>query len=275
MSGRRKVTVAQNARLFAQTSYIFEAGSCLVLDGEELWLTGDYQPQPDASIDEQIEASGAPKLLLKTYAGRLEYHDPGIAAARSPTSSADSSTRARSTSCSSAKATAGCGWSTTAACTGARPRSWGSKTSARTTSAARGVEGQRRRAAHARPDDRPEDAIAVGDSREDLETCAHVGAFWFVANAVERDPTCATSSPGAPTSTSPKTPTARGSTKRSSRRSPSAGVKPARRRDGAGRDCAPRRASRSPAPRAASASATAARSCAPARPSPPAAARPR
>ena len=35
----------------------------------------------------------------------------------------------------------------------------------------------------------PEDAVAVGDSREDLETCNHVGAFWFVANAVERDPT--------------------------------------------------------------------------------------
>jgi phosphoserine phosphatase len=35
----------------------------------------------------------------------------------------------------------------------------------------------------------PEDAIAVGDSREDLETCAHVGAFWFVGNALERDPT--------------------------------------------------------------------------------------
>ena len=69
-------TVAENARLFAQKSYIFEAGSCLVLDGEELWLTGDYQPQPGASIHEQIEASGAPKLLLETYAGRLEYHDP-------------------------------------------------------------------------------------------------------------------------------------------------------------------------------------------------------
>ncbi len=35
----------------------------------------------------------------------------------------------------------------------------------------------------------PEDAIAVGDSREDLGTVAHVGAFWFVANALERDPT--------------------------------------------------------------------------------------
>ena len=29
----------------------------------------------------------------------------------------------------------------------------------------------------------PADAIAVGDSREDLETANHVGAFWFVGNA--------------------------------------------------------------------------------------------
>src|SRR5687768_10402901 len=76
MSGRRKVTVAENARLFAQRSYIYEAGSCLVLDGEEVWLTGDYRPDGEHSIHDQIEASGAPALLLSHYAGRLEYHDP-------------------------------------------------------------------------------------------------------------------------------------------------------------------------------------------------------
>jgi phosphoserine phosphatase len=36
---------------------------------------------------------------------------------------------------------------------------------------------------------RPEDCIAVGDSREDLEAAGVVGTFWLVANAVERDPT--------------------------------------------------------------------------------------
>jgi hypothetical protein len=29
----------------------------------------------------------------------------------------------------------------------------------------------------------------VGDSREDLGVAPHVGTFWLVANAVERDPT--------------------------------------------------------------------------------------
>jgi phosphoglycolate phosphatase len=35
---------------------------------------------------------------------------------------------------------------------------------------------------------RPEDVIAVGDSREDLGVAPAVGCFWLVANAVERDP---------------------------------------------------------------------------------------
>ena len=72
-----RATVSENARLFAQPAYIFEAGSCLVLDGEEIWLTGDYMPDGEAgTIHEQIEAAGAPALLLEHYAGRLEYHDP-------------------------------------------------------------------------------------------------------------------------------------------------------------------------------------------------------
>jgi hypothetical protein len=32
------------------------------------------------------------------------------------------------------------------------------------------------------------DCIAVGDSREDLDVSPEVGAFWLVANALERDP---------------------------------------------------------------------------------------
>jgi hydroxymethylpyrimidine pyrophosphatase-like HAD family hydrolase len=34
---------------------------------------------------------------------------------------------------------------------------------------------------------RAEDCIAAGDSREDLEASSVVGAFWLVANALERD----------------------------------------------------------------------------------------
>jgi hydroxymethylpyrimidine pyrophosphatase-like HAD family hydrolase len=33
-----------------------------------------------------------------------------------------------------------------------------------------------------------EETFAVGDSREDLACAQHVGSFWLVGNAVERDP---------------------------------------------------------------------------------------
>ena len=47
-----------------------------MLDGELHWLTGDLVPRDGKSIFDQIEASGAPALLLERYAGRLEYHEP-------------------------------------------------------------------------------------------------------------------------------------------------------------------------------------------------------
>src|SRR5260370_5017928 len=75
MSGRRRAQVAEGARLIGQRSFIYEAGSVLVLDGEEVWLTGALQPG-ERSVHEQITDSGAPALLLDRYAGRLEYHDP-------------------------------------------------------------------------------------------------------------------------------------------------------------------------------------------------------
>src|SRR4051794_147466 len=76
MSGRRRETVAALARLFGQTAYVFEAGAGLVADGEETWLTGEFDPHGAVTIHEQIERSGALALLLEHYAGRLEPHDP-------------------------------------------------------------------------------------------------------------------------------------------------------------------------------------------------------
>ena len=75
-SGRRETTVAANARLLGQTSYIFEVGCGMTIDGERTMLTGDWQPTQDRTIYELIEDSGAPALLLETFAGRLEYHSP-------------------------------------------------------------------------------------------------------------------------------------------------------------------------------------------------------
>jgi hydroxymethylpyrimidine pyrophosphatase-like HAD family hydrolase len=75
-SGRRRAQVMEDARLLGQTSYIFEVGTGLVIDGELTFLTGDLQPRDGLTIHAQIEQSGAPALLLERYAGRLEPHSP-------------------------------------------------------------------------------------------------------------------------------------------------------------------------------------------------------
>ena len=59
-----------------QTSYIFEVGSGLVIDGEVEWLTGGLEPNETGNIFEQIEAAGVPALLLEEFDDRLEYHAP-------------------------------------------------------------------------------------------------------------------------------------------------------------------------------------------------------
>src|SRR5205807_9209939 len=75
-SGRRKAQVMEDARLLGQTSYIYEVGCGIVIDGEEEYLTGDLQPGDGKTVHQLIEESGAPQLLLDTYRGRLEPHSP-------------------------------------------------------------------------------------------------------------------------------------------------------------------------------------------------------
>ncbi|MEA2270003.1 MAG: hypothetical protein QOC64_2613 [Solirubrobacteraceae bacterium] len=189
MSGRRKVTVAENARLMGQTAYIFEAGSCLVLDGEELWLTGEYAPTEAASIHDQIQASGAPALLLATYPGRLEYHDPwhrgrevshlfrglGDAAEVDDLLEREGHGALRLVDNGGVHRRS--------------PELVGLADVRAYHLVPRGASKGNAVARHMRIREiAPQDAVAVGDSREDLETCMHVGAFWFVANALERDP---------------------------------------------------------------------------------------
>jgi phosphoglycolate phosphatase len=75
-SGRRRAQVMEDARLLGQSSYIFEVGAGMVIDGEETFLTGDFAPREGATVHDQIAATGAPELLLRRYEGRLEYHAP-------------------------------------------------------------------------------------------------------------------------------------------------------------------------------------------------------
>ena len=87
-SGRRRAQVMEDARLIGQTSYIFEVGSGLVIDGELTFLTGDLQPREGLTVHAQIEQTGAPALLLERYAGGWSRTRPGTSTARSRTCSA-------------------------------------------------------------------------------------------------------------------------------------------------------------------------------------------
>jgi phosphoglycolate phosphatase len=187
-SGRRKAQVYEDARLIAQPAYIYEMGCGLVDGSEEVFLTGDLQPREDASVHEQIEQSGAPRLLLESFPGRIEQHAPwhtdrlfshlfrgnvdlgevdalfaqhghqglrlvdnGITERRSET--------------------------LTPAVLHTYhliPRAAGKASAV---------------AAHMRRRDlRPEETIAIGDSRGDLEVAPVVGRFYLVANAIAKDP---------------------------------------------------------------------------------------
>ncbi len=183
MSGRRRAQVAEDARLLGQRSFIYEAGCVLELDGEQLWMT-ELVPG-ERTVHAQIADSGAPTLLLEHYAGRLEYHDPWhrdrevshLFRGLLEVTEADALLREhghanlRLVDNGAVSGGAGAG----------RLRVYhlipagGSKAGAVARHMrARGLA--------------PADTFAVGDSREDLGVAGVVGAFWLVANALERDP---------------------------------------------------------------------------------------
>lgn len=188
MTGRREDTVRENTRLFGGRSYIFEAGSCVVLDGEAHWLTAPYVPG-ERSIHDQIEAAGAPALLLDAYPGRLEYHDPWhrnrevshLFRGLLDTEEADAllashghgELRLLDNGAAHRRSEA----------LADLPRVRVYHLLPRGASKAAGVAFHRRARGYAR-----EATIAVGDSREDLAAAASVGTMWLVANAAERDP---------------------------------------------------------------------------------------
>jgi phosphoglycolate phosphatase len=192
-SGRRQGSVFECARMIGATSYTFEVGCGLVIDGALEWLTDGVVPSAEGgTIYEQIERSGAPALLLERYAGRLEYHEPwhvdrevshlfrglvdafevdelllahghgdlrlvdnGAVSRRSPALAQLPQVRGYHLVPSSASKAAAVAFHRRA----------------------RGYELQ--------------ETFAVGDSREDMACADHVHTFWLVANAVARDPSIA------------------------------------------------------------------------------------
>jgi hydroxymethylpyrimidine pyrophosphatase-like HAD family hydrolase len=200
MSGRRRAQVMEDARLLGQSSFIFEAGACVVLDtpsgaqgGEEHWLTGgrwNIGRQPgELTIAEQIERSGAPALLLERYAGRLEYHEPwhlqrevshlfrGLVDAaevdRVLVEHGHGDLRLVDNGVVRRRSQALAGL----------PHVRGYHLVPLGASKVAAVALHRRARGYQRAD-----TFAIGDSREDLACAAEVDTLWLVANALERDP---------------------------------------------------------------------------------------
>jgi hydroxymethylpyrimidine pyrophosphatase-like HAD family hydrolase len=189
MSGRRRGAVAEDARLFGQTSFIYEAGCVLVLDSEEQWLTDGLLPG-ERSVHEQIAASGAPALLLDAYPGRLEYHEPWAAGReishlfRGLVDAGEADELLRAGGHGGLRLVDNGVVHRRSPALAGLPQVRGYHLIPAAASKASAV------ALHMRARDLQREAtFAIGDSREDLATAAHVGTFWLVANALENDPT--------------------------------------------------------------------------------------
>jgi phosphoglycolate phosphatase len=192
-SGRRERSVFDDARLLGLSSYCFELGCGLVVDGELEWLTDGIVPSPEeGTIHEQIERSGAPALLLEHFAGRLEYHTPWsigreVSVLFRGMVDLDEAQRVLEQ--------AGFGWLRLVdngivhehiGKMGDLPIVRAYHLIPAASSKARAVARHMQARGYA-----AEECIAVGDSREDMDAAEVVGAFWLVANALERDPTLA------------------------------------------------------------------------------------
>lgn len=189
-SGRRQSSVFENSRMIGSSSYTFELGCGLVVDGELEWLTDGIVPSDsNGTIFDQLERSGAPAFLLERYAGRLEYHTPwSIGREVSHLFRGDldpAEVRAELDA-------AGYGWLRLVDNGVVRAPSE-QMAGLRATHAYHlipaGASKARAVARHMQARGyTADDCIAVGDSREDMDASSVVGAFWLVANALSDDP---------------------------------------------------------------------------------------
>ena len=191
-SGRRKAQVSEDARMIGQRSYIYEMGSAIVDGPEEVFLTGSFQPGEE-TVHDQIARAGAPRLLMEAFPRRIEPHAPwhtdrffthlfrgevplgevealfaengldvrlvdnGITERRSPELIADQVHTYHLI--------------------------------ARDAGKGRAVAAHMRRRGFG-----PDDVIAIGDARGDLEIAEVVGRFFLVSNALDKDPELAAGS---------------------------------------------------------------------------------
>ena len=192
ISGRRRRTVAEIARLLGQTSFAYEVGCAIVVDGEETLLTGNLQPREGKTVYEQIAESGAPRLLLDRYAGRLEYHTPWhderefTHLMRGLVDAAEADTLLTGHGHGALRLVDNGAIAPKPSLPDLDGPPHAYHLMPRTASKAAAVDAHMRARGYA-----PEECIAVGDSREDAGVAEVVGRFFLVANGAEKDPALA------------------------------------------------------------------------------------
>lgn len=186
MSGRRRVQVHEDARIIGQTSFIFDAGAAFSIDQEETLLLGDFELEPDQTPVERMSERGVPELLLESFEGRFEYHEPWhlnremshlfrgevdtAEANRILEENGHGDLRLLDNGAIHRRMPG----IEQAHCYHLVPKAVSKATAVAAHARARGYA--------------KEDTIAVGDSLEDLEVAPAVGTFYVVANGPEKDP---------------------------------------------------------------------------------------
>lgn len=186
MSGRRRVQVHEDARIIGQSSFIFDAGAAFSIDQEITMMLGDFELAPDSTPVETMSERGVPELLLESFAGRFEYHEPWhldremshlfrgdvdpAEANRLLEENGHGDLRLLDNGAIHRKMPG----IEQAHCYHLVPKAVSKANAVAAHSRARGYA--------------PEETIAVGDSLEDLEVAPAVGRFYVVANGPEKDP---------------------------------------------------------------------------------------
>ena len=189
MSGRGRGSLAEDARLFGQTSFIYEAGACVVLDGEEHWLTGDLQPGGASRSTSRSRRPARRRCCSSTTPAGWSTTTRGTPAARSRTCSAASSTRSRRRRCSAERGITGLRLVDNGAvhrrspALAALPQVRAYHLRPEAASKANGVAFHLRARGSSPPTCSPSATRARTSAAR-----RRSGTFWLVANAVEHDP---------------------------------------------------------------------------------------
>ena len=202
VSGRRRDTVREPGRAMGATSYGFECGGGLVVDGEDYWQTGEMRPTAEQSIYEQIASRGVIDLLTHHFDGLIELHTPWhvgrevsvlfrgevdvLVAQQLLNDHGSGDLRLIDNGFLGGLRTHGtgvvAGWGESSLHPSVEaPRSY--HLTPEGTSKAAAVDRHRRIRGY-----ELDETISVGDSAEDVGMAASTGTFWLVGGAADHDP---------------------------------------------------------------------------------------